>query len=115
MKDNVKEKTFCSAIQQRRVIAFSYKAQPYIRTFKPYVLYKSTLGKVYIEGWQVKNISKPSLPPEWQRFESSLMTEITILDETFKPNKQFTSLDNKKYGKNIICAIDRPKMPEIIL
>jgi hypothetical protein len=104
------EAAICEAIQSHSVIRFYYKDQTYYRTFEPYIIYRSDMGKVLVGGKQRRDDSKPDQPPTPHRFEVALINA-SSLDTTpyiFDYDTRFDP-DRPEYRGRTVCVINPVK------
>lgn len=71
------------AIEQRRVLSFSYETSP--RTVIPAALgvHRSS-GNLILRAYQIAGATESGRLPLWRMFTVSDMVRVTILDETFE-------------------------------
>lgn len=100
------ESVICEAIRKRAVVRLRYKSELNWRTYDPHAVFTSSTGKILAVGTQTKDDSSPLKAPEPRNFEVGLIGQISITEETFKPDPRFSSF-GEEYSHGVICAVDR--------
>lgn len=104
------EQDICEAIHARKVIRFRYRDQGYYRTFEPYIIYRSDMGKVLVGGKQRRDDSQPEKPPMPHKFEVGLISapSLDVTPYTFDFDYRFDP-DRPEYRGRTICVIQAPE------
>ena len=75
------QSTICRAIQERRLLEFSYDGGP--RVVEPHCHGVSTAGNDVLRAYQVGGVSSSGKPEGWRLFELGKMSGARQAEETF--------------------------------
>ena len=72
------------AIQNHKKVLLQYDDQPPpLREIDPYVIYRSTTGKILLNAYQHSGYSESEEEVAWKIFEIDRITSLTVLDKVF--------------------------------
>jgi len=82
------QETIRQAIQQKKLIQFSYGLQT--RIVEPHVLGVSN-GDLQILGYQIGGHSSSGSLPDWRRFDIARISRLTISNDSFTGSRPYPS------------------------
>src|SRR5712692_1777007 len=89
------------AIQQRRLIQFTYQAAQ--RIAEPHD-YGVSRGRIRLLAFQVRGESKSPLP-DWRMFDVARMERLVVLDETFRGTRGRSGQSHKQWDL-LFCRVE---------
>jgi len=87
------------AIDNRRLVSFSYENKP-IRRTAPHAIYISSAGNKNLDAYQFDGYSRSGNLPDWRNFLLSKIQNLEILDEGFEIAPGYKSY-SPKYNRAI--------------
>lgn len=102
IRNPVMEQHFCQAIRNRVLVELRYEDDMHTRLFAPYVVYRTSKGKLCAFGMQVR-ASNPSDRTDPHNFDLAKVGSINLTTTHFEVDPRF-SLTKPQY-RNRICPI----------
>ncbi len=101
-RNPVIEQGLCSAIRNGVLVELTYEDDFHSRAFAPYVVYRTSAGKVCVFGMQV-NASHPNGRDDPRNFEVGKVRSVNLTTSKFERDPRF-DLSSAKY-RDRICPI----------
>lgn len=98
------EQDIKEAVRQKLVMYVRYEGDFTDREFEPYILYRSTTGKMTVAGYQNSNPAEPLERDQWRNFTISKLQAIQLTNATFTVDHRFDPAD-KRYSNGVICHV----------
>lgn len=94
------------AISEKRAIALSYDDDDRsARTVHPHVLYRTTTGKICLDGYQTDGPSSSGQPlPDWRIFNTARILSVDMLDRGFDLAPGL-NLSSSRYSNGILAHV----------
>jgi hypothetical protein len=89
------------AVRAHRVVELVYRGREGVgaRIVHPHAIYRTSTGKLCMEGVQVGGITRSGALPGWRDFELMRVVDVRILEATFIPAPEFDPAAPKyRYG-----------------
>jgi hypothetical protein len=89
------------AVRSHRAVEILYigRAGASLRILHPHVVYRTSDGKLCMEGVQVGGHSQSGSLPGWRDFELMKVSDLRVLDSTFTVDEQFDpAADKYRHG-----------------
>lgn len=96
--------TLAEAIRMKRNVAIRYDDDVLERAFSPYIIYRSSTGKLTVAGNQVHNPAGPSERNEWRNLTIAKLRNCRVMDRIFIPDARFNPFD-KRYAGGVVCHV----------
>ncbi|OGG89370.1 hypothetical protein A2592_01335 [Candidatus Kaiserbacteria bacterium RIFOXYD1_FULL_42_15] len=93
------EQILIEAIDNRRLVNFSYENQP-IRRAAPHAIYISTAGNKNLDAYQFDGYSQSGNLPDWRNFLLDKIQSLEISTENFEIARGYKS-HSPKYNRSI--------------
>jgi hypothetical protein len=79
------------AVRAHLVVELKYQGRSGIATriVQPHVVYRTSSGKVCMEGVQIAGATRSGPLPGWREFELMKVADVRVLDATFTPAPDF--------------------------
>ncbi|MDP3673769.1 MAG: WYL domain-containing protein [Novosphingobium sp.] len=97
------EQELCRAIEHRVLVDLRYDDDLQARTFAPYVVYRTSNGKVCVFGMQIPDRAGPSDRTDPHNFEVGRIRDVSLLATRFERDPHF-DLSNARY-RNRVCPV----------
>ena len=97
------EGTLCTAIRNHVLVTLKHDDDVAGRTFAPYVINKTTKGKIVVFGMQIDNASIPSQRDNPHNFEIGKLRNVELTTVKFTVDPVF-NIHDPRY-RNRICPI----------
>jgi len=94
--------SLCNAIKNRQQVSMKYEGQR--RVVDPYLIGITTAGNEALRAYQVEGYSSSGNLPAWRLFNLRSITEVEILDTSFRVNAQYNP--NDKGMARISCRVE---------
>lgn len=95
--------SLCSAIKNRQQVSMKYEGQK--RIVDPYLVGITTAGNEALRAYQVGGYSSSGNLPAWRLFNLRSITEVEILDTSFRINPLYNPDD--KVMVRISCRVEK--------
>ena len=100
----MKQSAIVQAIWGRHVAELRYDDEDTARIVFPHALYRTPLGAVELDAYQVLGPSKSGRLPGWRVFELDRITEFTARDDHFDPPSDYNP-ESDRYRTGVIARV----------
>jgi WYL domain len=75
------------AVRAHRVVELAYRGRTGVgaRIVQPHAVYRTSTGKLCLDGVQISGETRSGRLPGWREFELMRVTDVRVLDATFSP------------------------------
>ena len=100
----MKQSAIVQAIWGRHVAELRYDDEDALRIVFPHALYRTPLGAVELDAYQVLGPSKSGHLPGWRVFELDRIAEFTAREDHFDPPADYNP-DSDRYRVGVIARV----------
>ena len=100
----MKQSAIVQAIWGRHVAELRYDDEKAMRIVFPHALYRTAVGAVELDAYQVLGPSKSGHLPGWRIFQLDSIAEFTAREDTFDPLSDYDP-DSDRYRGGIIARV----------
>ena len=93
----------CSAISQSKVVAFWYHGGK--RKVEPHMVAHDELDHLALSGWFLSGYSESGSGPGWRTYHINEISELEIIDETFRGPRPGYKPDGGQEFHSVVCAL----------
>jgi hypothetical protein len=93
------------AVRAHRVVELEYRGSSGLgtRIVHPHAVYRTSTGKLCLDGVQVSGESRSGQLPGWREFELMKVAEARVLDATFTPAPDYNP-DSPRYSHGLLAS-----------
>jgi hypothetical protein len=89
------------AVRAHRAVELIYRGGS--RIVHPHAVYRSTAGKLCLDGVQVAGVSRSGALPGWREFELMKIADVRVLETTFDTDTGFKP-ESEKYRNGLLAS-----------
>jgi predicted DNA-binding transcriptional regulator YafY len=93
------------AVRAHRAVELRYRARDGVRSriVHPHAVFRTSNGKLVMEGVQVAGDTRSGSLPGWREFELMRVADIRVLDATFTPSPDYEK-SAPKYRHGLLAS-----------
>ena len=94
------------AVKSHRLVQLSCEDGRGSRLFAPHAIYKNTMGKICVAGYELATPRSSMTDESSRNLELVQIKALTLVSYRFNPHPSFSTA-GRKYESGVICAVDR--------